>query len=90
MNNDELRTLVGQLKAEIDVLAPADEEARERLGALVDDLERRLDDPQDTALPEHDDFMDGLKETVERFEVEHPRATGIINNIMVMLGNMGI
>ena len=34
--------------------------------------------------------MQGLRETVERFEIEHPRATGILNDIMVMLGSMGI
>ena len=39
---------------------------------------------------EDEALMDSLRESVERFEVEHPRATGILNNIMVMLSNMGI
>ena len=34
--------------------------------------------------------MHGLRDAIERFEVEHPRATGVVNDIMVVLSNMGI
>lgn len=88
MSRDELTDLVARLKTEIAALDPGDQEARTRLQALMADLEARLADP-----PEDEDdeaLMDSLRESVERFEVEHPRTTGILNEIMVMLGNMGI
>ena len=88
VSRDELTDLVARLKTEIAALEPSDQEARTRLQSLIADLETRLAD----ATEDDDDeaLMDSLRESVERFEVEHPRATGIINEIMVMLGNMGI
>jgi len=88
MSHDELHALVQQLKSEIAGLRSDDDEARERLQALVSDLDRRIDDEDDGA--EDEALMASLRESVDRFEVEHPRATGIINNILVMLGNIGI
>jgi len=88
MSQAELRSLVEQLESEILRLRADDHEARERLQALVADLHRRVAEEEDA--PRHEDLMDSLRESVERFEVEHPRATGIINHIMMTLGNMGI
>lgn len=94
MSDSDLHALIGQLKTEISRLGPGDEEARVRLQALVADVEQRLDtieqDDADTLEDGDEDLMERLRETVERFEVEHPRTTGILNNIMVTLGSMGI
>ena len=38
----------------------------------------------------HASVIARLEDAISRFEVEHPRATGILNHIMVTLGNMGI
>lgn len=88
MNQDELNQLVRELKDEVAELDSADEETRTRLQSLVDTLEARL--AGETSEEHHADLVDTLRENVERFEVEHPRATGIINQIMVTLSNMGI
>lgn len=88
MSNEDLPQLIESLKAEIARLDPGDHEARARREALVADIERRIDASDDSMA--HEDLMESLREAVERFEVEHPRTTGIINNIMVMLGSMGI
>ncbi len=90
MSQDQLHDLIAQLRKEIDALGADDEAARERLDGLIAELERRLENPLDEDLEAPEDFMETLRETVERFEVEHPRATGIVNSIMVTLGNMGI
>jgi len=90
MSNDQLHELIAQLRKEIDGLGADDAAARERLDGLVAELERRLADPDSEDLEAPEDFMETLRETVERFEVEHPRATGIVNNILVTLGNLGI
>jgi hypothetical protein len=88
MSDSELHQLIGQLKSEIARLGPQDDEARARLRALVAEVEQRIDPAEEDDADE--DLMERLRETVERFEVEHPRATGILNNIMVTLGSMGI
>ena len=88
MSDSELHQLIGQLKSEIARLGPEDDEARARLRALVAEVEQRIDPAE--ADDADEDLMERLRETVERFEVEHPRATGILNNIMVTLGSMGI
>lgn len=88
MSHDELTELVDRLKAEVASLESTDHEARTRLQSLITDLETRL--AEDDTDSSDDDLLDSLRESVDRFEVEHPRATGIINQIMVMLGNMGI
>ena len=88
MSHVELKELVNRLKAEIASLESQDQEARTRLQSLITDLEARL--AAEASDNGDEDLMDSLRESVERFEVEHPRATGIINQIMIMLGNMGI
>lgn len=89
MSRDELTELVMRLKAEVAVLQSSDVEARARLEALIADLEARIADDAGGD-DDDDDLLDSLRESVERFEVEHPRTTGILNEIMVMLGSMGI
>lgn len=89
MSNSELHGLIRQLKSEIARLGPGDDEARARLQALVAEVEERIGAAQDDD-GDDEDLIERLREAVERFEVEHPRATGILNNIMVTLGSMGI
>jgi hypothetical protein len=88
MSHDELTALVKELKEEMASLDSTDQETRVRLQSLVSSLEARV--AEDAPGENDDDLLDSLRDSVERFEVEHPRATGIINQIMVMLGNMGI
>jgi predicted FMN-binding regulatory protein PaiB len=90
MSQDRLQDLITQLRREVDALGADDRAARDRLDALTKELEKRFESPGDETLEAPEDFMETLRETVERFEVEHPRATGIVNSIMVTLGNMGI
>ena len=88
MTSDDLQTLIEQLKGEVDALEAGDSHARERLQALVAMLELRVDEGAD--LSDHEELIQSLRDGVEQFEVAHPRATGILNQIMVMLANIGI
>jgi hypothetical protein len=77
-----------RLRAELDQLAKDNVEARTRLNGIISDVERRLSAPDDESL--HRNLLDDIRETIHRFEAEHPRATAILNDIMVTLSNMGI
>ncbi len=83
MREAELLTLIAQLREEI---ARAKTGARNALGALdplLEELDQALHEP-----------APGLRERLEaqirEFEVEHPRLTGILNDVMTSLGNLGI
>jgi seryl-tRNA synthetase len=84
----QLRDAFLKLREELEKLGPQDEAARARLNGLLVDIERRLADPEAGA--DDDSLIANIKDSVEQFEVEHPRATAILNDIMLALSNMGI
>ncbi len=85
MSDERIRQSIEALRAEIDRLGVGDEDARERLDALIADLERQLG--QSASTP---DLDRSVQEMIEQFEVEHPRITGVLNDLMVTLSGMGI
>ena len=88
MEQEKLRRAVDELREELGRLAIDDAAERERLERLVADIEHGIDNPEDQT--HHANVIAGVEDAISRFEVEHPRATGILNHIMVTLGNMGI
>lgn len=88
MPDTEVRKLLAELNEELDLLTPGDEAAKKKLGQLIEDIEKRLDNPGDEA--HHAGVVENAQDTIRQLEVEHPRATGILNNIMMTLSNMGI
>lgn len=83
---DVLETLE-QLRAQVAGLK-AGEASKARLESLVGSLEQKLNAP--VGEEQHVRLIEELKEAISHFEVEHPRLTGILNDLMVALGNMGI
>ena len=83
MPRSQLEQSLGELRAEIDRLDADDAAHRERLEQLVDEIETQLAAEDDSALG-------AIRQQIESFEVEHPRVTAILNDIMVTLSNLGI
>ncbi len=69
-------------------LEGADETTRKRMEALVERVERRLAEGDGNKT--QPGLLQELEEEIMHFEVEHPRLTAIINDIMVALSSMGI
>lgn len=87
MSESDLKNLVNLLRTELDRARTGDPEALSQMGPLLADLEQ--------ALAQHEgSHVAGLRERLEghvrEFEVEHPRLTAILNDVMVSLGNLGI
>jgi len=83
-----LREDIEKLRKEIENLSADEDASKEKLESLLQDIESGLEtEEQDKNQSE---LLAGLKESVGHFETEHPRATAIINDIMVTLSNMGI
>jgi hypothetical protein len=74
------------LRSEIDALDSGDREARQRLGALVEHVERAIDAPgrRDQTLGEQ------LRTAILKMEVSHPRVAAVLNEVVESLGSMGI
>ncbi len=87
MSEEKLRQELERLKSEVNNLPGDDIAGREQLQQVINKLESRLAEDE-----ENDDegLFDQLQDSVSHFEAEHPRATAILNDIMVTLSNMGI
>ena len=86
MKNKKLHDDLERLRDEIGHVATDDIETREKLNQIISDLEAKLEKPDD----DDDGLVLDIKEAIQHFETEHPRATAILNDIMVTLSNMGI
>ena len=88
MSENKLRDDIEKLRNEIKTLHADEDISKEKLEILLQEIESGLEtEAQDK---ERSELLAGLKESVKHFETEHPRATAIINDIMVALSNMGI
>jgi len=87
MSEQQLRADLQQLKALVDAL-PSGDSQRQKLSALVEDMERHLERHGDAAATLS--LQQQLKAAVSRFESSHPTAAAIINNVLVTLGNIGV
>ena len=88
MSDEKLRKSLDELRSELERLEAEEAQVRERLNALIAGVETRLDSPGGT--DQNQSLAQDLRRTISEFEVSHPRATAILNEIMVTLGNMGI
>lgn len=86
MTDQQLQADLERLRTEVNTLSEDNPATREKLNLLISDIEKRLD----TSSEDDDGLLDNLKESIHQFETEHPRATAILNDIMVTLSNMGI
>ena len=87
MTRRKLHNDLERLREEINHLAADDRESRKRLNHLINEVEAKLENPD---AGEDDGLMNNLKDAISHFETEYPRATAILNDIMVTLSNMGI
>jgi len=87
MNNESLKNDLERLRAEVNQVAKSDPGTRQRFNSLINDLEKRMDAP--TGEEDHG-LIEKIREEIAHFETGHPRATAILNDIMVTLSNMGI
>lgn len=88
MTDQQLQSDLERLRAEVNALGKDNPAAQQKLNSLISDIEEKLEasDLKD----DNEGLIDNLKDSIHHFETEHPRATAILNDIMVTLSNMGI
>lgn len=87
MSKESLVKDLERLRSEIDAVARNHPEAYQKLNGLISDLEDRISDAPEQ---DHEGLVDRIQDEITRFEAAHPRATAILNDILVTLSNMGI
>ncbi|MFT7637394.1 MAG: hypothetical protein ACI9Y8_001168 [Candidatus Omnitrophota bacterium] len=88
MTNPKLAEALKKLNAEIDKLEPADQESREKLETLVNDINNKLhghsDQEQDNGLASQ------IKESALCFEARHPVISETLGEIKLALYGIGL
>jgi hypothetical protein len=83
LNSEKIRTLLAELDKELKSTGEIDDETRELLSKLNDEL--------DEIAPGSDDSLsDSARELESRFAAKHPVAERITREIADLLANMGI
>lgn len=88
MTEKNVSQAIAELRSQIDQLATSDSTTREKLESLISDIEDNIHKLEGGE--HHAHLIGDLREAISEFEVEHPRLTGILNDIMVALSNLGI
>jgi seryl-tRNA synthetase len=78
---------LNKLREQVAALDSADEESKQKLNALIYDIEQRI---QNGDSGDADNLVSQVEQSIARFETTHPTLTAVLNNIMVSLGNMGV
>ncbi|MGR9107176.1 MAG: DUF4404 family protein [Gammaproteobacteria bacterium] len=86
--NEQLEETLAALRREVSKLSDLDPESTQKLESLIENLEIKLESPDD--IEHHHSLTEGLSDSLTHFEVSHPRLTGILNDVMMALSNMGI
>lgn len=88
MTDKKLQDELERLRNEVNKVTTNDLATKEKLNSIINDIEQKFDIPDDEE--HHKNLIQSIKEGISQFETEHPRATAILNDIMVTLSNMGI
>jgi hypothetical protein len=83
-----LEASLQSLRAEIDALAIGDVEARQRLDALIEQLEQAVE--RRGSRRGDETFGEQLRMSILKLEAAHPRLAGVLNEVLESLGSMGI
>lgn len=87
--NEKINETINTLRTEIAGLdGEAYADSKMRLQQLLKELEMQ----QTGGIPAggYDELVDSLKDSITHFEVSHPTLTGVLNELMMTLSNMGI
>jgi hypothetical protein len=85
MDEQAIYQQLESLKQELAKTSVGDD-AREKMLGLIDRIEEQMHTPGSA----DDGISEQFETLVTEFEVSHPTLTGIVNNLLVTLGNMGV
>lgn len=87
MADKESNEALFRLRSEVEKLELSHPDLKDRLEAILERIEARFD------LPTADhrlEVLDEAKMAIQKFEVEHPTATGVLAEFLQVLSNIGV
>lgn len=89
MTEQNLRELLEKLHSELERTEVTDEAGRERLRHLDADIRSLLARSGD-AVETDEPMLERLQDSIDHFEMSHPRLTMMLSQMMTILSNAGI
>ena len=89
MDEKRLGTLQN-LQRELQTIQPTDPLVKDRIDRLNGELNRVIDNPNQTNVEEYQTLQDSIQETIEDFEEQHPNLTEALRIAINTLVNAGI
>jgi hypothetical protein len=86
--DEELKKLKEDLDAQIRKMDGLDDVSRVKLDKLLSFVEMKLQRPNDPVQQER--LVEHLEDNIQHFEVTHPDLTTVMNNMLIILSNLGI
>lgn len=86
MTDQKLPELLQQLHDELEKTESVDEDGREMLAHLNEDIRKFIDPTEE----DDDTIFERIQDAIDRFEVEYPSITAALSQILNTLSNAGI
>ncbi len=87
MSQKDLHQLLSKLRKELDRLEK-DSDAHQELSLLIINIVQQIEGLENKK--NKVSLTENVQAQIEKFEVEHPRITSILNDVMMKLTNIGI
>ncbi len=87
MPKNKIRDLLEQLQDELELLNPLDKKGRDLLENISADINSLL---QDSNTQADESILKRLQDSIDHFNIEHPKLTMALSEIMSILSNAGI
>ena len=87
MAEKEIGEALFSLRNEVERMEDSHHELKDKLENLLSQLEDHLEASEDT---HRIHLIEDFKTAISQFEIEHPTATGVLNELMVTLSNLVI
>jgi len=90
MEDPELRDTLEKLHKELEQTDDLDEESRQHLQHLMDDIRLALDREGDSTPEHYESLGNQLTEGIQRYEISHPSLTAAMRHALDILSGIGI
>ncbi|MEL6938835.1 MAG: DUF4404 family protein [Cyanobacteria bacterium J06598_1] len=88
MSKEAVDQSIQALHAEIDQLETSDTTVKTKLLALIETVEKQLQEPEDSG--HKDANLNTLPTLIEQFESDHPQMTATLSRLLNTLSSMGV
>jgi hypothetical protein len=90
MPNPELKDSLEKLHLELEETSDLDDDSRQQLQHLMDDIRTVLERDQDASEEEDDSLGDQINEAIQQYEVSHPDLTAALQHALDILSGAGL